>query len=93
MRRQTQTLILIAGGVFVGWWVLNRGRAVAQKINPVSRENIAYQAAGEPGLKIADWFGGLFKSEAERRVDRMLTATDPGHDTTTRSIMTSWEMY
>lgn len=47
---------------------------LATKLNPVSRENLAYQVSGEVGLKIADWFGGLFKSDAEREVDAMLRA-------------------
>ena len=84
----------------LAWYVVNRGRALAKvaatKVNPASRENLVYQATGEVGTSVADWFGGLFKSEAEKRVDQMLQkpAGDTGEQgTVTRSVMNSWEMY
>lgn len=41
------------------------------KLNPASRDNVIYQATGEIGLKIPDMWGGLFKSSAEREVDKL----------------------
>lgn len=65
-------LLAVVGLVaFMGWRKLQAMYA-AGTINPASRDNAVYQSVGEPGLKIADWFGGAFKSDAEKAVDAML---------------------
>lgn len=72
-RRTGQAGALVLGigvaAALFGIWKL-RELFKAGKINPASRENIIYQAAGEPGLKIADWF----PSSAERKVNEMLAS-------------------
>ena len=91
-RIKTQHLIIGAVAIVGAWFVLTRGRALAKviatKINPASRENIIYQAVGEPGFKFADWF----KSDAEKAVDRMLAPAElRTQETTTRTIANSWD--
>ncbi len=65
-------------GLVIAWPKLRELAAVAAtKINPNSRENVVYQATGEVGTRIPDWFNGFFKSNAEREVDKMLGKTKP----------------
>lgn len=53
-------------------WLWPKLREVAAKVDPTSRDNAVYQATGEIGTKVPDWFGGIFKSSAEKQVDEML---------------------
>ena len=72
-------LVAAGAGALALYWVAKQAgknaAAVAAAVNPTSRQNVIYQATGEPGLSIADWFGGIFKSDAERKVDAMLATT------------------
>lgn len=100
---KTKNLLIGIGVIFGAWWIYSNRKVLAEvvtkKLNPASRENIVYQATGEVGTKVPDWWGGLFKSEAEKAVDKMLatpispTGTGPeGQGTVTRSIANSWEI-
>lgn len=102
MKKSTQ--FVIAAGVAAGlaFVLFRKGAQIARAVNPADRENVIYQSVGEPGLSIADWFGGLFKSDAERKVDRMLTEanTQPlpqAANSTSMSgggkITNSWDTY
>jgi hypothetical protein len=97
MKNSTQLLLVGIGATFLAWYVINRGRAaakvIATKANPVSRENVVYQATGEVGTTIADWFGGLFKSDAEKAVDRMLQPPATVQGTTTIGPRNSWDIH
>ena len=68
-------------------------KAAAQKINPASRENLAYQATGEWGTYIPDLFGGLFKSSAEKEVDAMLKTPTPTAKTVLKPTGTAGSGY
>ena len=101
-------IAVTVAAIFGGWYLYDRARAagkiIAKKVNPASRENILYQATGEVGTSIPDWFGGLFKSKAERAVDEMLKQRGPlpPASTTTSSALenvgegergNSWDFY
>lgn len=63
--------------------------AVGAAINPVSADNVFYQGAnaigrvvtgaapGDASFSIGSWFGGIFKSDAEKKVDVMLSGSGP----------------
>lgn len=76
MKKSTQLIVAAAGVGLLAWFIVRKGKQVAAAVNPVSRDNVIYQATGEVGLSIPDWFGGLFKSDAEKKVDAMLKEAD-----------------
>jgi murein L,D-transpeptidase YcbB/YkuD len=69
---------LLAVTGIVAYLGFNKLRSLyaAGTINPASRENVIYQATGEIGTKVVDWFPWL-KSDAEKAVDAMLKAPLP----------------
>ena len=90
---KTSHILLIVGAIGGAYWIYSKRKVLATAVNPVSRQNVAYQATGEVGTKVADWFGGLFKSSAERRVDEMLSNPAQGEqETTTATTRNSWEI-
>lgn len=106
MKIKTRDLLVGGAVLFGAWYIVNKGRETAGKIatavNPADRENIFYQGTGEWGTGIADWFGGLFKSSAERKVDAMLNTVDKvplpqASDTTSMTgagkVTNSWDTY
>ena len=86
-------IVAVLGVVGGAYWVYSKRRALATAVNPVDRQNVFYQGSGEIGTKVPDWFGGLFKSDAERKVDKMLANPAPGtQETTVATTRNSWEI-